>query len=129
MNKETKAIEQLRRISRNLENIGETEDYTDIAIEAIQKNKEYQELESRLQNIFGGEVPLSMIVDELELKLKEPDNPHPINAKILTYEDTAEWERYKEIGTADECEAAVKFMKQNAQGNRIKNIHHGTKIP
>lgn len=40
MNKETKAIEQLRRISRNLENIGETEDYTDIAIEAIQKNKE-----------------------------------------------------------------------------------------
>ena len=46
--------------------------------------------------------------------MKEPDNPHPINAKILTYEDTAEWERYKEIGTADECEAAVKFMKQNA---------------
>lgn len=114
MNKETKAIEQLRRISSNLENIGETEDYTDIAIEAIQKNKEYQELESRLQNIFGGEVPLFMIVDELELKLREPDNPHPINAKILTYEDAAEWERYKALGTANECEAAMKFMKQNA---------------
>ena len=114
MNKETEAIEQLSRISKNLGNLGETEDYTGIAIEAIQRNKGYQELESRLQNIFGGEVPLSMIVDELELKLREPDNPHPINAKILTYEDAAEWERYKEIGTADECEAAVKFMKQNA---------------
>lgn len=114
MSKETEAIEQLRRVSKNLGNLGETEDYTDIAIEAIQKNKEYQELESRLQNIFGGEVSLSMIVDKLELKLREPDNPHPINAKILTYEDAAEWERYKEIGTADECEAAVKFMKQNA---------------
>ena len=114
MNKETEAIKQLSRISKNFGNLGETEDYTGIAIEAIQKNKEYQELESRLQNIFGGEVPLSMIVDELELKLREPDNPHPINAKILTYEDAAEWERYKEIGTADECEAAVKFMKQNA---------------
>jgi len=110
MSKESEAIEQLRRVSKNLGNLGESEDYTDIAIEAIQKNKEYQELESRLQNIFGGEVPLSMIVDEL----REPDNPHPINAKILTYEDAAEWERYKEIGTADECEAAVKFMKQNA---------------
>ena len=114
MSKESEAIEQLRRVSKNLGNLGESEDYTDIAIEAIQKNKEYQELESRLQNIFGGEVPLSMIVDELEFKLREPDNPHPINAKILTYEDAAEWERYKEIGTADECEAAVKFMKQNA---------------
>jgi hypothetical protein len=114
MSKESEAIEQLRRISKNLGNLGESEDYTDIAIEAIQKNKEYQELESRLQNIFGGEVPLSMIVDELELKLREPDNPHPINAKILTYEDAAEWERYKALGTADECEAAMKFMKQNA---------------
>ncbi len=55
-----------------------------------------------------------MIVDELELKLREPDNPHPINAKILTYEDAAEWDRYKTIGTADECETAMKLMKQKA---------------
>lgn len=114
MHKETEAIEQLRRVSKNLGNLGETEDYTGIAIEAIQKNKEYQELESRLQNIFGGEVPLFMIVDELELKLREPDNPHPINAKILTYKDAAEWEKYKALGTADECESAMKLMKQNA---------------
>lgn len=114
MNKETEAIEQLSRISKNLGNLGETEDYTGIAIEAIQKNKEYQELESRLQNIFGGEVPLFMIVDELELKLREPDNPHPINAKILTYKDAAELDKYKALGTADECESAMKLMKQNA---------------
>lgn len=85
-----------------------------LQLKPFRKNKEYQELESRLQNIFGGEVPLFMIVDELELKLREPDNPHPINAKILTYEDAAEWERYKAIGTADECETAMNVMKQKA---------------
>lgn len=37
MHKETEAIEQLRRVSKNLGNLGETEDYTNIAIEAIQK--------------------------------------------------------------------------------------------
>lgn len=39
MSKETEAIEQLRRVSKNLGNLGETEDYTDIAIEAIQKKQ------------------------------------------------------------------------------------------
>ena len=35
MTEATKAIEQLERISKNLGSIGETEDYTDMAIKAL----------------------------------------------------------------------------------------------
>lgn len=48
------------------------------------------------------------MVDELERQLKEPDNPHPINAKILTYEDAADWDAYRAIGTPEELQEMKK---------------------
>ena len=62
--------------------------------------------------MFGGEFSLENVTEELERQLKEPDNPHPINAKILTYEDAAAWDAYRAIGTPEECRAAVE--KQTA---------------
>ena len=53
--------------------------------------------------MFGGELSLEDVTDELERYLKEPDNAHPINAKILTYEDAAAWDAYRAIGTPEEC--------------------------
>ena len=57
--------------------------------------------------MFGGELSLEDVTDELERYLKEPDNAHPINAKILTYEDAAAWDAYRAIGTPEECQAAM----------------------
>ncbi len=59
----------------------------------------------------------------LERQLKEPDNPHPINAKILTYENAADWDVYRAIGTPEECRAAVE--KQTARKGIREKIKKG----
>lgn len=112
MNETNNAIEQLERISKNLSIIGETEDYTDIAIQAIEDAQKYRKLEQHLTEMFGGELSLQQVVDELERRLVEPDNPHPFNAKILTYEDAKDWAQYKEIGTPEECRFVMEVYKQ-----------------
>lgn len=80
-----------------------------VAIKALKEIQQYRELEKRLTGMFGGELSLETVVDELERQLKEPDNPHPINAKILTYEDAAAWDAYRAIGTPEE----LQDMKNN----------------
>jgi hypothetical protein len=82
------------------------------AIKALKEIQQYRELEKRLTGMFSGELSLETVVDELERQLKEPDNPHPINAKILTYEDAAAWDAYRAIGTPEECRAAVEKQKE-----------------
>lgn len=74
-----------------------------VAIKALKEIQQYRELEKRLTGMFSGELSLETVVDELERQLKEPNNPHPINAKILTYEDAAAWDAYRAIGTPEEC--------------------------
>ena len=88
-------------------------DHKDEYIEELEAEVEpYRALEKRLTDMFGGELSLETVVDELERQLKEPDNPHPINAKILTYEDAAAWDAYHAIGTPEECRAAVEKQKE-----------------
>lgn len=84
-------------------------DFAEAFLEELQK---YRALEKRLTDMFGGELSLEDVTDELERYLKEPDNTHPINAKILTYEDAEAWDTYRAIGTPEECRAAVE--KQTA---------------
>lgn len=79
-----------------------------VAIKALKEIQQYRELEKRLTGMFGGELSLETVVDELERQLKEPDNPHPINAKILTYEDAAAWDAYHAIGTPEELQEMKK---------------------
>lgn len=79
-------------------------DHKDEYIEELEAEVEpYRALEKRLTDMFGGELSLEDVTDELERYLKEPDNAHPINAKILTYEDAAAWDAYRAIGTPEEC--------------------------
>ena len=93
-------------------------DHKDEYIEELEAEVEpYRALEKRLTDMFGGELSLEDVTDELERYLKEPDNTHPINAKILTYEDAADWDAYRTIGTPEECRAAVE--KQTAKRPRI----------
>lgn len=87
-------------------------DHKDEYIEELEAEVEpYRALEKRLTDMFGGELSLEDVTDELERYLKEPDNTHPINAKILTYEDAAAWDAYRAIGTPEECRAAVEKQK------------------
>ena len=88
-------------------------DHKDEYIEELEAEvQQYRALEKRLTDMFGGEFSLENVTEELERQLKEPDNPHPINAKVLTYEDAAAWDTYRTIGTPEECRAAME--KQTA---------------
>lgn len=102
-----KTIEQLERVSKNLGCIGEDEDCTETAIWALEEVQKYRALENRLADMFGGSLTLEMVVDELEQQLKEPDSLHPVNARILTHKESAEWDAYRKIGTPEECRTAV----------------------
>lgn len=87
-------------------------DHKDEYIEELEAEVEpYRALEKRLTDMFGGELSLEDVTDELERYLKEPDNAHPINAKILTYEDAAAWDAYHAIGTPEECQKSVAVCK------------------
>lgn len=81
------------------------------AIKAIKEVRQYRALEKHLTDMFGSFLSLETVIDELERQLKEPGNPHPINAKILTYEDAKAWEEYKAIGTPEECRKAMEHVK------------------
>ena len=83
----------------------------DTAIKAIKEVQQYRALEKHLTDMFGNSLSLETVIDELERQLKEPGNPHPINAKILTYEDAKAWEEYKTIGTPEEYRKAVEHVK------------------
>lgn len=89
-------------------------DHKDEYIEELEAEVEqYRALEKRLTDMFGGELSLEDVTDELERYLEEPGNPHPVNAKILTYEDAADWDAYRAIGTPEECRVAME--KQTAK--------------
>lgn len=84
----------------------------DAAIKALEDVLQYRALEKRLSDMFCSSVSLKSVVDELERNLKEPDSPHPMKARILTYKESADWDAYRAIGTPEECRAAVE--KQHA---------------
>lgn len=93
-------------------------DHKDEYIEELETEVEpYRALEKRLTDMFGGELSLEDVTDELERYLKEPDNTHPINAKILTYEDAAAWDAYRAIGTPEECRKSLEICKAMVERN------------
>lgn len=98
-------------IMPNEENIG----LVDAAIKALEDVQQYRALEKHLSDMFGGSLSLKMCVDELERILTEPDSPHPMNAKILTYKEAADWEAYRAIGTLEECRKSVDICKAMAE--------------
>ena len=69
----------------------------------VEELQQYRALEERLTDMFDGSLTLEMVVDELEQQLREPDSPHPVNARILTHKESADWDAYCAIGTPEEC--------------------------
>ena len=90
-----------------------------MGIAALEEIQQYREIEKRLEDMYGGQLPLASYVDMLEHALKEPGKSHPVNARILTYEDADAWEAYKAIGTPEECRAAIE--KQRAKEPEMRN--------
>ena len=64
-------------------------------------------MSDRIRAMFGDAVTLKDVVDSLERKVREPDKPDPVNARILTYEESDMWDAYKAIGTLEQCQEAV----------------------
>lgn len=108
---ESKAIKIIKQ-EMGWENKSSTLGAFEEAVKALEEVQQYQALEKRLSDMFGGSLSLKMCVDELERILTEPDSPHPMNAKILTYQEAADWEAYRAIGTPEECRAAVEKQKE-----------------
>lgn len=63
----------------------------------LEELKSYKELEEKLCVMFAGECSLSDVVENLERQITEPDKDHPVNARILTYEDAEKWNEYLEL--------------------------------
>lgn len=100
-----------------------------LAIKALGEVQQYRALEKHLSDMFGGSLSLKMCVDELERILAEPDSPHPMNAKILTYKEAADWEAYREIGTSEECRKSVDICKAMAERRlSLENIENYMKF-
>ena len=78
---------------------------------ALEDVLQYCALEKRLSDMFCSSVSLKSVVDELERNLKEPDSPHPMKARILTYKESADWDAYRAIGTPEECLRNKDFLR------------------
>ncbi len=63
----------------------------------LEELKKYKELEEKLNVMFGGDCKISDVVENLERQITEPDKDHPVNARILTYEDAEKWNEYLEL--------------------------------
>ena len=71
-------------------------DHKDEYIEELEAEVEpYRALEKRLTDMFGGELSLEDVTDELERYLKEPDNAHP------TYDVDAVVEQLEDYGNEE----------------------------
>lgn len=88
---ESKVIEIIRKYLKLVPVCGDDE-ALDMTLKAL---TQYQLLEKHLTDIFGPEFSIETVVEE------------PVNAKILTYEDAADWDAYRAIGTPKECRAAM----------------------
>ena len=75
--------------------------------EVFRNAQEYRNLSDRIRAMFGDAVTPKDVVDSLEQKVREPENPDPVNARILTYEESDMWDAYKAIGTPEQCQEAV----------------------
>ena len=63
----------------------------------LEELKEYKRLEEKLSIMFNGDCSLSDVVENLERQITEPDKDHPVNARILTYEDAEKWDEYRKL--------------------------------
>lgn len=82
---------------KRLTNSGTKEAKINVTIrEVLDKLATYEDLEESLQELFqNDEYSFSDVLDTIKRILTEPGKKHPVYARILTYEDADEWDKYK----------------------------------
>lgn len=113
------SINLTKMCTQNYERKREIQGY-EMAINALEDVLQYRALEKRLSDMFCSSVSLKSVVDELERNLKEPDSPHPMKARILTYKESADWDAYRAIGTPEECLRNKDFLRSLANSMNQK---------
>ena len=77
-----------------------------LAIDALEEIKTYRELEKKLNG-----VDLVMLATHWMEMAAEGEVKGYQRGRVLTNEDADQWDAYKEIGTPEECRAAVEKQK------------------
>lgn len=92
----------------------------------LEELKPYKDLEERLHKIFGEESTFSLadVIDTLEMELSEPNKKHPVNARILTYEEADKWEEYKDLE-----EQGLLVRLPCKVGDTVYRVNAGAKQP
>lgn len=113
MNKESDGtVKKIDEILRDREYEADTEDEKrELSLLRVQLNtlKQYSVLDQRWRKLMGQNFTLKRLVNSIENKLKRTDKS--LYARVLTYEDAALWEKYKQIGTVEQCEKAMEKQK------------------
>lgn len=110
--KSDNAVKKIDEILRDREYEADTEDEKrELALLRVQLNtlKQYSVLDQRWRKLMGQNFTLKRLVNSIENKLKRTDKS--LYARVLTYEDAALWEKYKQIGTVEQCEKAMEKQK------------------
>lgn len=118
MTENEKAIEQLERISKKLGDIGETEDWTEVAIQALEEVQQYRQIGKISTCKNAVEICKAMIERGID-----PDNI----AEYIKFEDNLmqrgydlkrllemmeKHKQYCQIGTVEECREAVEKQEE-----------------
>lgn len=85
---------------------------TKMAIKALEEVQQYRAMEKRLEAIYG-DCPglLETVVEHLERHDGIGIDKPAFKARLLTDDNVDKWDSYKEIGTVEECRAAVEKQK------------------
>ena len=88
------------------------DDAIELAIKALEEVQQYRAYKEKFKAIYGDcDNALEVILD-LILKYEFEQMKGSYILRLLTDEDAKKWDEYKQIGTPEECRAAVE--KQNA---------------
>ena len=90
----------------------------------LEELKEYKKLEEKLCVMFAGDCSLSDVVENLERQIAEPDRDHPVNARILTYEDAEKWNEYLKLE-----EQGLLVRLPCKVGDTVYRVNAGVKQP
>lgn len=94
--------EQLQKSKEQLSRVRMKLDYTDVAMNALEKCERYSALESKIKKVFGQDVFLQDIVEALT------KNNEDIDSLILSHKEKLELQQYREIGSVRNC----KYFKE-----------------
>lgn len=81
-----------------------------VAVLALQDIQQYRDMEAKLRETYGvhGNL-LHMVVNQL-CRHDGVDIGNPVKSRLLTDKDVDRWERYKAVGTVEECREAMEKL-------------------